>query len=114
MHRQENTDDPERLGNILAALREIARELPVVFPIHPRTRNRITQDMAHGWLDGLTILEPLPYLEMQRLQMSAHVILTDPGGMQKEAYFHKVPCITLREETEWVEAVNAGWNIGWC
>lgn len=110
LHRQENTDDPERLGNILAALREIARELPVVFPIHPRTRNRITQDMALGLLDGLTVIEPLPYLEMQRLQMSANVILTDSGGMQKEAFFHGIPCITLRDETEWVETVDAGWN----
>ena len=98
LHRQENTDDPERLGNILAALREIARELPVVFPLHPRTRNRLTQDMALGLLDGLTVIEPLPYLEMQRLQMSANVILTDVGAGVKPARIcrHKIGALPYR------------------
>lgn len=110
LHRQENTDDPERLGNILAALRKIAMEMPVVLPLHPRTRNRLEQDKALDWLDGLTVLEPLPYLQIQRLQISAQVILTDSGGLQKEAYFHEVPCITLREETEWIETLYSGMN----
>jgi UDP-GlcNAc3NAcA epimerase len=110
LHRQENTDDPKRLHNILSALREIAKELPVVLPLHPRTKAKIEQLHDTAVLNGLTILEPLPYLEMQRLQMSAKLILTDSGGMQKEAYFHQVPCITLRDETEWVETVQAGWN----
>lgn len=108
IHRQENTDDPVRLNSILAALREIAKELPVVLPLHPRTRAKLGQQLNS--LNGLTILDPLPYLEMQRLQMSSLVILTDSGGMQKESYFHNVPCITLRDETEWIETVEAGWN----
>lgn len=110
LHRQENTDDPKRLHNILSALREIAKDLPLVLPLHPRTKAKIEQLHDTTVLNGLTILEPLPYLEMQRLQMSAKLILTDSGGMQKEAYFHQVPCITLRNETEWVETIESGWN----
>jgi UDP-GlcNAc3NAcA epimerase len=110
LHRQENTDDPARLSAILAALRDIARELPVVLPLHPRTRQKLEQQGALAMLDRLRIVDPLPYLEMQRLQMSARLILTDSGGMQKEAYFHGVPCITLRDETEWMETIDAGWN----
>jgi UDP-GlcNAc3NAcA epimerase len=110
LHRQENTDDPKRLHSILSALRKIAKELPLVFPLHPRTKHKIEEQHSVDSLNGITILEPLPYLEMQRLQMSASVILTDSGGMQKEAYFHRVPCITLRDETEWVETVEEGWN----
>jgi UDP-GlcNAc3NAcA epimerase len=110
LHRQENTDDLERLNVILAALRHISQKLPVVLPLHPRTRARVAQQINSAVLDGLTLLDPIPYLEMQRLQMSARYILTDSGGIQKEAYFHKVPCITLRDETEWVETIDAGWN----
>lgn len=110
LHRQENTDDPVRLSSILSALRQVAKELPVVLPLHPRTKAKLQQQNNSDALKGLTLLEPLPYLEMQRLQMSAKLILTDSGGMQKEAYFHQVPCITLRDETEWVETVVAGWN----
>ena len=110
LHRQENIDDPERLNNILSALREIAKKLPLVLPLHPRTKAQIKRRHDGFALNGLNVLEPLPYLEMQRLQMSAQLILTDSGGLQKEAYFHQVPCITLRDETEWVETEEAGWN----
>jgi UDP-GlcNAc3NAcA epimerase len=110
LHRQENTDDPRRLVAILSALCTLALERPVVLPLHPRTRFKIAALEERNLLDGLTVLDPLPYLEMQRLQMDAQLILTDSGGMQKEAYFHGVPCITLRDETEWVETVEAGWN----
>lgn len=110
LHRQENTDAPERLHAILAALRQISREWPVVLPLHPRIRAKLAESNHTHALDGLILLDPLPYLEMQRLQMSARVILTDSGGIQKEAYFHQLPCITLREETEWVETVDSGWN----
>lgn len=110
LHRQENTDNPARMNSILSALRTIAQDQPVVLPLHPRTKAKLAQQNNSGALKGLTILDPVPYLEMQRLQMSAQLILTDSGGMQKEAYFHQVPCITLRDETEWVETVDAGWN----
>ena len=110
LHRQENTNDPKRLQNILSALREIAKALPLVLPLHPRTKHKIEQLHNADILNGITIIEPVPYLEMQRLQMSAKAIITDSGGMQKEAYFHQVPCITLRDETEWVETIEAGWN----
>lgn len=110
LHRQENTDDPVRLENILAALRSIAADLTVVLPLHPRTRKMLESRDRADWLNGLRVIDPVPYLEMQSLQMGAKVILTDSGGVQKEAYFHGVPCITLRDETEWVETVDAGWN----
>lgn len=111
LHRQENTDDPVRLENILSALRVISTDIcPVVLPLHPRTRKKIDALGENHWLKGVKILEPIAYLQMQRLQMSAKMILTDSGGVQKEAFFHSVPCITLRDETEWVETVEAGWN----
>ena len=110
IHRQENTDQAERIKSILSALQSIAKDLVVVLPLHPRTKAKISQYNLESFLKGLHLLDPLPYLEMQRLQMSAKVMLTDSGGMQKEAYFHRVPCITLRDETEWVETVETGWN----
>tara|TARA_E500000178_G_scaffold251516_1_gene248152 strand:+ start:1064 stop:2155 length:1092 start_codon:yes stop_codon:yes gene_type:complete len=110
IHRQENTDQIENIKNILNAFQSIAKDLRVVLPLHPRTKAKIVQYKLENLLEGLYHLNPLPYLEMQRLQMSAKVILTDSGGMQKEAYFHRVPCITLRDETEWVETVEAEWN----
>lgn len=110
LHRQENTDDPERLDGILSALREIADNLPLVLPLHPRTKYKIEEQLNPHALHGIKVLEPLPYLEMQRLQMSAKFIVTDSGGMQKEAYFHSVPCITLRDETEWTETLEGRWN----
>ena len=110
IHRQENTDQVERIKSILSALQGIAKDLVVVLPLHPRTKAKISQYNLESFLENLYLLNPVPYLEMQRLQMSAKVILTDSGGMQKEAYFHRVPCITLRDETEWVETVEQGWN----
>lgn len=110
LHRQENTDDMSRMNTILSALREIALDIPVLLPLHPRTKHKIELQQSAELLDGITILEPLPYLEMQRLQMSAKAIFTDSGGIQKEAYFHMVPCITMRDETEWAQTVEAGWN----
>lgn len=110
LHRQENTDNQDRLLSILAALQEVAQDRPVLIPLHPRTRSKIGHVFEGTRLENLIVIDPLPYLEMQGLQMSASLILTDSGGMQKEAYFHRVPCITLRDETEWMETVTSGWN----
>jgi UDP-GlcNAc3NAcA epimerase len=110
IHRAENTDNISRLQSIFSALKEIAKELPIILPIHPRTKQKIHSLKKEAWLNNITILEPLPYLEMLRLEMSAKVILTDSGGIQKEAFFHEVPCVTLRDETEWVETIEMGWN----
>ncbi len=110
VHRQENTDNASNLNNIVCALRAISKDLPVVLPLHPRTKAKIQEYHRNDALNGLTVIDPIPYLEMQRLQMSASLIITDSGGMQKEAYFHQVPCLTLRNETEWVETVEVGWN----
>jgi len=110
IHRAENTDNPQRLEAIFNALNQINQQLPIVIPLHPRTRNLLIAQGKESWLNNLQLLEPQPYLETERLEMGAQLILTDSGGMQKEAFFHQVPCITLRDETEWVETVNMGWN----
>jgi UDP-GlcNAc3NAcA epimerase len=110
VHRQENTDDPERLRAIFEAFQTVARERPVVLPLHPRTRARLEEAGLLHLTQGLTILPPVGYLDMVMLERTAAVIATDSGGVQKEAYFHGVPCVTLREETEWTELVELGWN----
>ncbi len=111
VHRAESTDDPELLTEILAYLRRQARDYTVVFPLHPRTRQR--WDDIKPDLGGILLCEPLGYLDMHRLLQSAEAVFTDSGGLQKEAYFHRVPCVTLRSETEWVETLEAGWNRLW-
>jgi UDP-N-acetylglucosamine 2-epimerase len=113
VHRPYNTDVPENLGDILAAFEAIGE--PVVFPVHPRTRKKITE-LGKGFnlqpaTSNVKLIEPVGYLDMLMLEQHARLILTDSGGMQKEAYFFGVPCITLRPETEWVETVEAGWNV---
>lgn len=111
VHRAENTDDPERLTTIVEQLIETAAKLPVVFPLHPRTRKLLAEaGLLERTLDALIVTAPLGYLEMTTLERNAAVVATDSGGVQKEAYFHQVPCVTLRDETEWVELVKAGWN----
>ena len=109
MHRAENTDDAGRLGGLLSALGEVAADgLPVILPLHPRTA---------GSLDGLKVpagvrpVEPVGHAEMVALASGARIGLTDSGGLQKELYWLGVPCVTMREETEWVETVAAGWNV---
>lgn len=111
IHRAENTDDPERLGIIVDSLIELAREIPVVWPIHPRTR-AILQNLGQfaRTSESLKLIQPLGYLDMVRFEKYAALIVTDSGGVQKEAFFHSVPCVTIREETEWTELVESGWN----
>jgi UDP-GlcNAc3NAcA epimerase len=111
VHRAENTDNRRRLSNILTALGKIACDLPVVVPLHPRTHKMIHYFSLEELLEGLVIIEPLGFLDMLFLERNARLIVTDSGGVQKEAYFQRVPCVTLRNETEWVETLAARWNV---
>lgn len=108
VHRAENTDNADRLSSIIAALEALAVNEPVLFPVHPRTRNKLSTSATR--LQGVRTLPPQSFLDMLVLERSARVILTDSGGIQKEAYFQRVPCVTLRDETEWTETVATGWN----
>lgn len=110
VHRAENTDDAPRLRGIVAGLDRIAQTVcPVVWPVHPRTRKQLA---AFGLSTGaVTTIEPVSYLGMLLLEGRARVILTDSGGVQKEAYFFRVPCVTLRDETEWRETLENGCNV---
>lgn len=110
IHRAENTDDPSRLEEIMRALNELAAEVPVVFPVHPRTRLMLGQ-MKERIGHGLKLIDPVGYADMLWLLSHATGVLTDSGGMQKEAYWMHIPCITLRDETEWTETVEQGWNV---
>jgi UDP-N-acetylglucosamine 2-epimerase (non-hydrolysing)/UDP-GlcNAc3NAcA epimerase len=110
-HRAGNVDDPARLGMLVELLRALPG--PVVLPVHPRTRARLEdasllEELAHA--DAVKLTEPLPYLELSALLCQARAVVTDSGGVQKEAYLAGVPCVTLRANTEWVETVQAGWN----
>lgn len=120
IHRAYNTDDPKTLESILSALASI--DETVIFPIHPRTKQKIKE---LGFLNQKSktcaetgrsiknpkLIDPVSYLDMLILEQNARMILTDSGGVQKEAYFFAVPCLTLRQETEWVETIQSGWNI---
>ncbi|WP_322798426.1 non-hydrolyzing UDP-N-acetylglucosamine 2-epimerase [Thermoflexus sp.] len=110
VHRAENTDNPNRLRAIFDGLEAVAQAgLPVVLPLHPRTRKQ-AESLGLS-LKGVRVLEPVSYLDMLLLEKNARLIITDSGGVQKEAFFFRVPCVTLREETEWVETVETGWNV---
>jgi UDP-N-acetylglucosamine 2-epimerase len=111
VHRAENTDNRDRLEQVVKGLNEIGTsECPVILPLHPRTEKNIHQ---HGlqFKSGVRIIKPVSYLEMVVLEKHSKAILTDSGGVQKEAYFYRVPCITVRDETEWIETVQSGWNV---
>lgn len=111
VHRAENTDDRARLRAIVNAVIGLAARFPVIWPLHPRTRAALHKE---GLLDDLRaavdLVDPVSYLTMVALETGAALIITDSGGVQKEAYFHRVPCVTVRDETEWVELVDTGWN----
>lgn len=109
-HRAENTDDISRLSSILKGLNKISQEMTVLLPIHPRTEAIIKNNGLSDLIKDIRIIKPVSFLEMIQLEESAAAIITDSGGVQKEAYFFKVPCITMRDETEWVETVETGWN----
>lgn len=111
VHRAENTDNPKRLRSIFTGLSAIADELPVVVPLHPRTRAALEQELLLAEIaERVRFLDPLGYLDMVVLEKNARLIATDSGGVQKEAFFYKVPCVTMRDETEWVELVELAWN----
>jgi len=111
IHRAENTDNPQRLSAIVEALQATASTIPVVWPLHPRTRAVLHKA---GKLERLAshvkIIDPVSYLDMVQLEKFAALIATDSGGVQKEAFFYQVPCVTMRDETEWVELLDSGWN----
>jgi UDP-GlcNAc3NAcA epimerase len=108
VHRAENTDNTQRLTNILSAF--AALNEPVIFPAHPRTR-KFLQETGYQPPANVKLIDPVGYFDIIALEKSARLLLTDSGGMQKEAYWLEVPCITLRDETEWIETVELGWNI---
>jgi UDP-GlcNAc3NAcA epimerase len=111
LHRAENTDNPKRLKSILKALNEIGKNIPVVLPLHPRTKKMIRVYFPFSEFKHILFIDPASYLDMIKLEKYAKAILTDSGGVQKEAYWLSVPCFTLRDETEWVETIQSGWNV---
>ena len=112
IHRAENTDDPVRLRAIFEGLSQVAEEIPIVLPLHPRTRTALIREGLYEMvIQSLVVIPPVGYLDMVMLEKNARLVVTDSGGVQKEAYFYRVPCVTLREETEWVELLHEGCNI---
>ena len=108
-HRSENTDDPERLNQILLGISDVAQQgIEVIFPVHPRTRSRLEPRLLDA---GVRLIEPLAHVETLTLVKDAALVMTDSGGLQKEAYWLDTPCLTMRDETEWVETVDNGWNL---
>lgn len=111
VHRADTASDPIRLTEIMRFCDKLSNEYQIIFPTHPNTCKKLTEfSISAG---SIEIHEPISYLEMQGLLRKAELVLTDSGGLQKEAYFHGCPCITLRDETEWSELIHAGWNKLW-
>jgi len=113
VHRAENTDDAPALSRVVSFLATEAEKRPVILPLHPRTRHALDAAGIDLSESAVRIIEPLGYIDMCQLVHEAELVLTDSGGLQKEAYFHRVPCVTMRSETEWVETVTNGWNRLW-
>jgi UDP-GlcNAc3NAcA epimerase len=112
-HRQENLTDPVRLAAIVHYLQDQSRSLPLIVPLHPRTRDALQKSSLILGQSTIKTIPPIGYLDMCRLVNAAEIVFTDSGGLQREAYFHRVPCVTLRDETEWVETIECGWNRFW-
>jgi UDP-GlcNAc3NAcA epimerase len=111
IHRAENTDNINRLTAIVEGLTSVANKIPVIWPLHPRTHKVLKElSIIDNIKSKIRFIDPVGYIKMIQLEKYSSLIVTDSGGVQKEAYFHKIPCVTLRDETEWVELVHAGWN----
>jgi UDP-GlcNAc3NAcA epimerase len=111
IHRAENTDDLVRLAAIFDGLTGVCRHIPVVLPLHPRTRKLLKASAEEAFASaGGLLIEPVGYLDMVMMERNAAVIVTDSGGVQKEAFFYRIPCVTLRDETEWTELIELNWN----
>lgn len=109
LHRAENADNPRRLHEILLALSDVANDgFPVIFPVHPRTKASVENHAVHS---GVKLIDPVTHPEMIALVKSSSLLMTDSGGLQKEAYWLATPCVTMRDETEWVETLGEGWNL---
>ena len=111
IHRAENTENPERLRNLVKGLKKVAQLMPVVIPLHPRTKKYLDYHHLSISDTGIKVIEPVGYLDMIQLIRNCKLVLTDSGGLQKEAYFFRKPCVTLRDETEWIELVESGYNL---
>jgi UDP-GlcNAc3NAcA epimerase len=110
LHRAENADHRDRLESICEGLRRVSEEIDLIWPVHPRTRNALKQFEINISSPKIRLIDPVSLFDMIRLEKGCELVFTDSGGVQKEAYFHQKPCITLRDETEWVETVEHGWN----
>ena len=110
LHRAENTDSSERLIEVLEFVSQVSKNNPILFPVHPRTKKILSQ-MQLKLAENIKTIEPLGYFDMVEILKNSSMVLTDSGGLQKEAYWLQIPCITLREETEWLETVESGWNV---
>lgn len=111
IHRAESTDNEPLFRRMIAFLDEAGKGMPIVFPVHPRTRKTL---QSYGIKPkNMVLIDPVGYFDIHRLLAGANTVFTDSGGLQKEAYFHRVPCVTMRTETEWVETISAGWNRLW-
>ena len=108
IHRAENTDNLETLSNIFTSFKMISKDIRIILPLHPRTKKMVKKLGIS--LEGIDIIDPISYKTMISFLKTASLVITDSGGLQKEAYFAKVPCVTLRDETEWVETLDNGWN----
>jgi UDP-GlcNAc3NAcA epimerase len=111
IHRAENTDTKQALERVIFYLNEQAKNQQIILPIHPRTRAALERYGIN--VGDINLIEPVSFLDLHKLLGSANAVFTDSGGLQKEAYFHGVPCVTLRDETEWIETIVSGWNRLW-